>query len=57
MKEQIIEWCKALAKSQGLYRRLFEDLKNNPIKLDNLAEDCERYSIKDIVDFVMFIEG
>lgn len=56
MKEQILEWCKALAKSQGFYGRLLEELKN-PINLDNLANACEKENIKDIVDFVMFVEN
>ena len=57
MKEQILEWCKALAKSQGFYGRLLEELENNVASLNNLVEECEKHSIKDIVDFVMFIEN
>ena len=56
MKEQIIEWCKELAKSQGFYGRLLEELEN-PTNLDNLANICEKENIKDIVDFVMYFES
>lgn len=56
MKEQILEWCKTLAKSQGFYGRLLKELEN-PINLDNLANACEKEDVKDIVDFVMFIEN
>jgi hypothetical protein len=57
MKEQILEWCKTLAKSQGFYGRILEELENNVGSLNNLVEECEKHSIKDIVDFVMFIEN
>lgn len=57
MKEQILKWCKELAKSQGFYRRILEELENNVGSLNNLVEECEKHSIKDIIDFVMFIEN
>ena len=57
MKKQILEWCRILAKSQGFYGRLLEELENNVASLNNLVEECEKHSIKDIVDFVMFIEN
>lgn len=57
MKEQILEWCKTLDKSQGLYGRILEELENNVESLNNLVEECEKHSVKDIVDFVMFIEN
>ena len=56
MKKQILEWCRILAKSQGFYGRLLEKLENNYLELSNLEEDCKTHSVKDIVDFVMFIE-
>lgn len=57
MKEQILEWCKTLAKSQGFYGRLLEELENDSLKLNGLVEDCQVNQVKDIVDFVMFIES
>lgn len=56
MKEQILEWCKTLAKSQGFYGRLFEQFEDST-NLDNLANICEKENIKDIVDFVMYFES
>lgn len=57
MKEQILEWVRTLAKSQGFYCRLLEEFENNVANLNNLVEECEKHAIKDIVDFVMFIEN
>lgn len=56
MKEQILEWCRTLAKSQGFYGRLLEELEDST-NLDNLTNICEKENIKDIVDFVMLIEN
>ena len=56
MKEQILKWCKTLAKSQGFYKRLLEELENDSLRLNGLVEDCQVNNVKDIVDFVMFIE-
>lgn len=53
MKEKILQWCKTLAKSQGLYGRLLETLENNEDALNELAKN----QFNDIVDFVMFIES
>ena len=57
MKEQILEWCRTLAKSQGFYGRLLEELENDSLKLNGLVEDCQVNQVKDIIDFVMFIEN
>ena len=56
MKEQILEWCKTLAKSQGFYGRLLEKLENDSLRLNGLVEDCQVNQVKDVVDFVMFME-
>ena len=53
MKEQILEWCKTLAKSQGFYGRLLNGFEENPEYLDKIAEN----NFNDIVDFVLFIES
>ena len=57
MKEQILKWVRTLYTGQGYYYRLLEELENNTASLDNLVKECEKHSIKDIVDFVMFIEN
>lgn len=57
MKEQILEWVRTLAKSQGFYCRLLEEFENNPEYLDNIVKECEERSIKDIVDFIIYIEN
>lgn len=57
MKEQILKWVRTLSTGQGYYCRLLEELENNTTSLDNLVKECEKHSIKDIVDFVMFIEN
>ena len=53
MKEKILEWCKFLAASQGLYGRLLKEFKEHPDKLEEVAKN----DFKDVVDFVMFIES
>ena len=57
MKEQILEWCRILSKSQGFYGRLLEELETDPITLESLIEDCKANDVKDIVTFVIFIES
>ena len=57
MKEQILKWVRTLSTGQGYYCRLLEELENNTASLDNLVKECEKHSIKDIVDFVIFIES
>ena len=56
MKKQILEWCRILAKSQGFYGRLLEKLENDSLRLNGLVEDCQVNQVKDVVDFVMFME-
>ena len=57
MKEQILKWVRTLSTGQGYYYRLLKELENNTTSLDNLVKECEKHSIKDIIDFVMFIES
>lgn len=51
-KKEIMEAIKSLAKSQGFYGRLYEDLKENTEALEFL----EKQNFKDSLDMVMFLE-
>lgn len=53
MKEKILEWCRTLAASQVVYRRLLEEFKEHPDTLEEVAKN----DFKDVVDFVMFVES
>lgn len=53
MKEQIIQWCKQLSGAQGYYGRLLDKLEHDEAALNKLAE----MNFKDIIDFVLYIEG
>ena len=57
MKEQILEWVRTLSKSQGFYGRLLKELENDSLRLNGLVEDCQINQVKDIVDFVIFVES
>lgn len=50
-RNEILDLVKSLAKSQGFYSRLLEELNNE--KLDYL----EQQNFKDPIDFILFIEG
>lgn len=50
--QEILNTCKELSKSQGLYCRLYAELKDNKEALEYL----EAQKFKDVVDFIMFIE-
>lgn len=54
MRQQIIEWCKELAQSQGFYGRLLAHLtsKAGEPTLEALAAK----NFNGIVDFVLFVE-
>ena len=59
MKEKILEWCRTLAASQVVYRRLLEEFKEHPDTLEEVANTLEEVAnndFKDVVDFVMFVE-
>ena len=53
-KKEIMEWCKMLAKSQGLYCRILEALREDDEALTKVANDL--IDSNDILDFVMYIE-
>lgn len=52
-RNDILELIEGLAKSQGLYGRLLEYIKENPEYLDHL----EQQNFKEPVDLVIYIEG
>lgn len=51
-KEEILNSVKSLAKSQGFYGRLYEQLYDN----DEALEFLEKQNFKDIVDMILFLE-
>ena len=51
-KQQVMEWCRQLACSQGFYGRLYNDLCENDDYLTAIAEQ----NPKNAVDFVMLME-
>ena len=52
-KTEILEAIAGLARSQGSYGRLYEQIKDNEEALDYLAD--QKFS--DVVDMIMFLEG
>ena len=52
---EILETIKMLAKSQGFYGRLLNDIETSEEREDILAE-LESQNFKDPVDLVMFFE-
>lgn len=55
---EIMENIKSLAQSQGSYARLYNTilgLENE--KLQELKETWENENFKDIVDFILYLEG
>ena len=57
-KDEIIEWIKKLAASQGYYGRLLQaisDMDNND--REALFEHLEAQNFADPVDLIMYIEG
>lgn len=58
---QIIAVIAELAKSQGLYGRLLQDMKDmaiyRPDEYALVKADWEARQFKDAVDFILYIEG
>lgn len=52
-KQEILNIVKRLAKSQGFYSNLYEELINNPEYLEELS----KLNIKDEVDLILYLEG
>ena len=58
---QVIEVIKDLAKSQGFYSRLYQNIMERIVpdedKYENFQQFCEEQNFKDAVDVVMFFES
>jgi hypothetical protein len=56
--EQIIEVIKDLAKSQGFYGRLLNDIENmSDGEFAYFKEVLEEQNFKDAVDLIIYLEG
>lgn len=56
--DKAIEHCHELAKSQGLYGRVLENLlKFDDLQIQEFNNCMQENCIYDIVDFVMYLEG
>ena len=57
---QVIEVIKDLAKSQGCYSRMYQNIMENIVpdedKYENFQQFCEEQNFKDAVDLVMYFE-
>ena len=57
---QVIEVIKDLAKSQGFYSRMWQNIQENILtdeeKYENFQQFCEQQNFKDVVDLVLFFE-
>ena len=57
---QVIEVIKVLAKSQGFYSRLYQNIRENIVpdedKYENFQQFCEQQNFKDAVDLVLYFE-
>ena len=56
-REQILSNIKGLAKSQGLYGRMYEFLTSGTDEAENTLAALEGQHFGDVVDMVMFFEG
>lgn len=56
-REQILSNIKSLAKSQGLYGRMYEFLTSGTDEAENVLTTLEGRHFGDVVDMMMFIEG
>ena len=54
MRQQIIEWCRELAQSQGFYGRLLAHLTSR--EGEPALEALAAKNFNGIVDFVLFVE-
>ena len=55
---QIIDGIEDLARSQGFYGRLLDDIFILPEEeIEKLAEEWEAQNFQDILDFILYIEG
>ena len=58
---QVIEVIKVLAKSQGFYSRLYQNIMENIVpyedNYENFQQFCEQQNFRDVVDLVLFFES
>lgn len=52
-RNEILNVIQSLARSQGFYSRLLNDIEDN----DEILDVLERQSFNDVVDMILFIEG
>ena len=59
-KKQILKAIKNLAKSQGFYSRMYQNIMKNIVpdedKYETFQQFCEQQNFKDALDVVMFFE-
>lgn len=56
--ETVIDWMKSLARSQGLYGRILEAYyEGTDESRKRFINTLNGNGVKDMLDFVMFIEG
>jgi hypothetical protein len=57
-QKQVRDWMVELAKNQGFYGHLLRDWDEaTPAGRRNVISELYRLQVKDIYDFVMYIEG
>lgn len=57
-QKQVREWLSYLSQSQGFYGRLLRDWDEaEPAGRRNVISELYRLQVKDIYDFVIYIEG
>lgn len=52
-RNEILNAIKSLARSQGFYGRLLNEIEEN----DEILDVLERQNFNDVVDMILFIEG
>ena len=55
--EEILNGIKELSKSQGYYGRLYNSIMEDEENFEEFKNWCEENKFKDIVDFILCIEG
>ena len=59
--DKILETIKNLARSQGSYGRMYNDLmaiqEDNPEKYEEIVDELERQNFADAVALVMYLEA
>ena len=58
---QVIEVIKDLAKSQGFYSRMYQNIMENIVpyedKYESFQQFCEQQNFRDAVDLVLYFEA